>query len=283
MINRVAVITGAASGIGLALAKHCLCRGLRVVMVDIDSKKLCTSIAALDPVYQAHILGQTGDVTQLDSLQSIAKVTIDTFNRIDWVFNNAGICNHLAPIWELSEAHIRQVMEINVYGVMNGIKAFFPFLEKQAHRSRLINMASFYGLCSGSRVAPYAMSKHAILALSESLYFDLQRYEKPIDVSVIFPSFINTDLLNNSLPHGEESLHHLMARLMTNARPAEDVARNIIEQIEKNYFYILPDNEVKDYCQQRTDAILYQEKPSLHSMEKIVMALDKRLNPIACT
>src|SRR5690606_28546485 len=118
--------------------------------------------------------------------------SFDRFKRVDWLFNNAGISGQLAPLWELTNEHIRNVMDVNLHGVIHGVQAFFPFLFMQTHRSHVINMASFYGLCSGSQMAAYSMSKHAIVALSESLYFDLQRLGKNIDVSVVCPSFAST-------------------------------------------------------------------------------------------
>lgn len=274
--KRVAVITGAASGIGLALAEICIQRGIHVVMADNAITTLCDKVEQLSAQDEVTVMGVVCDVTKPDSLRHLAKQTIERFNRVDWLFNNAGISGHLAPVWELTSEHIRKVMDVNLYGVIHGIHAFLPFMFKQKHRSHIINMASFYGLCSGSQMSAYAMSKHAIVALSESLHFDLQRMDKPVDVSVVCPSFANTQLLASSAPLHSNKLHHMVTDLIARSRPPEDVAELIIRDVEKNIFYILPDKEVKDYCQQRTNAITEQTKPHQHSLEKIIVSLSKR-------
>ncbi|KTC77957.1 SDR family NAD(P)-dependent oxidoreductase [Legionella brunensis] len=274
--QKVAVITGAASGIGLALAQACVQRRIHVVMADNAVTTLCDKVEQLSNQAQVEVLGVVCDVTKPESLRHLAKQTYEHFNRVDWLFNNAGISGHLAPIWELTHEHIRKVIDVNLYGVIHGVQAFLPFMFKQTHRSHIINMASLYGLCSGSQMSAYAMSKHAIVALSESLYFDLNRLEKPVDVSVVCPSFANTQLLRNSTPLHSDKLHHMVADLVERSRPAEDVAAHIIQEIEKKTFYILPDKEVKDYCEQRARAIIEQTEPYPHSLEKIIASLSKR-------
>lgn len=273
-VKQVAVITGAASGIGLALAKLCLQRGMQVVMADHDVNTLCDQVEQLSN--QNDILGVVCDVSKADSLRNLTKQTMERFHRVDWLFNNAGISGHMAPLWDLTTEHIRHVMDVNLFGVIHGIQAFLPVMFKQSHRSHIINVASFYGLCSGSQMSAYAMSKHALVTMSESLYFDLQRLEKPVDVSVACPSFASTQLLTNSMPLNGNKLHELMSDLIARSRPAHDVAAHIIDAVEKNTFYILPDREVKDYCEQRTRSIIEQTSPHRHSLEKIMTSLSKR-------
>ncbi|KTD49990.1 oxidoreductase dehydrogenase, short chain [Legionella quinlivanii] len=274
--KRVAVITGAASGIGLALTEKCLAEGMNVVMADISVATLCDKVEQLTAKFDSDILGVVCDVSRPESLRHLAKQTIEKFNRVDWLFNNAGISGHLAPLWELTNEHIRKVMDINLFGIIHGVQAFLPFMFKQTHRAHIINMASLYGLCSGSQMTAYAMSKHAIVALSESLHFDLQRLSKPVDVSVVCPSFANTQLLSNSSPLHNDVFHDMLSELIARSRPAEDVAEHIVKEVKNNVFYVLPDREVKDYCEQRTQAILEQTPPHQHSLEKILASLSRR-------
>lgn len=276
--RRVAVITGAASGIGLALAKNCLDRGFHVVMADSDITTLQMRTAELMTESSASILAVECDVTHSDSLQTLANQTMAEFKRVDWLFNNAGISGKLAPIWELTDRDVRSVLDVNLHGIIYGIQAFLPHLFLQNHRSHIINISSLYGLCSGSQMSSYAMSKHAVLALSESLYFDLQRLEKPVNVSVACPSFVSTNLLANPLPaEADNSLRETLNELIERSRPACDIAEYIIEQVEKDVFYILPDKEVKEYCEQRTRAIVEELPPHKYSIEKIIAALSKRV------
>lgn len=274
--QRVAVITGAASGIGLALSEICLQQGMHVVMADNAVTALCNQVEQLSDKVETEVLGVVCDVAKPDSFKHLAKQTYEHFNRVDWLFNNAGISGQLAPIWELTNEHIRKVMDINLHGAIHGIQAFLPLMFQQTHRSHIINMASFYGLCSGSQMAAYAMSKHALVALSESLHFDLKRLDKPVDVSVVCPSFASTSLLANSAPLHTDKLHHMVADLIARSRPASDVAEHIVREVKNKTFYILPDREVKEYCTQRTTAIIEQTEPHQHSLEKIIASLSKR-------
>jgi NAD(P)-dependent dehydrogenase (short-subunit alcohol dehydrogenase family) len=273
--QKVAVITGAASGIGLALTQVCIRNGIHVVMADFAANRLHESLEQLREGSAVELLAVVCDVSKPEDLSRLAKKTFAQFNRVDWLFNNAGISGQLKPIWELESEHIHQVMDVNLFGAIHGVQAFLPFMFKQSHRSHLINMASFYGLCSGSLMAAYAMSKHALLALSESLYFDLKRLNKPVDVSVVCPSFANTALVANSGP-----LEQMVADLMGRSKPAMDVAEHIVREVQKNSFYILPDKEVKDYCEQRTKAIIEEREPHKHSLEKIIASLAKRASSL---
>jgi NAD(P)-dependent dehydrogenase (short-subunit alcohol dehydrogenase family) len=274
--KRVAVVTGAASGIGLALVKACILDGMHVVMADIAQAALHEQVEQLKASSQAKILGVVCDVAKLDDVEQLAKQAYERFGQVDILINNAGVSGQLAPFWELTNQSVRQVLEVNLYGVVHGVQTFLPLMFNQKHRSQIVNMASFYGLCSGSQMAAYAMSKHAIVALSESLYFDLKRLNKPVDVSVVCPSFANTQLLANSAPSSSDTLHNMVGGLIERSRPAEDIAACIMREVKNNTFYILPDKEVKDYCEQRTNAIINQSAPHEHSIEKIIASLSKR-------
>lgn len=275
-MKKLAVITGAASGIGLALAKACLADDMHVVMVDIAESVLHEQVNQLNEFSPVKAIARVCDVSNEDEVLQLAQDIFARFKRVDLLINNAGIMGALAPVWELSSKQVRNVLDVNLYGVLYGIQAFLPFMLEQMHPAHIINMASFYGLCSGSQMAPYAMSKHAILALTESLYFDLRRLNKPIDVSVVCPSFTDTPLLINSAADNDASLHRKVGDLMARSRPAEEVAECIIREMKKKTFYILPDAEVKNYCEQRTKAVIEQSMPYEHGFEKILTSLSRR-------
>jgi NAD(P)-dependent dehydrogenase (short-subunit alcohol dehydrogenase family) len=185
--NRVSVITGAASGIGYALAEACVEQHMHVVMVDQSAAALQNKAQLLRAKAHCEILELVCDVRHFVEVQQTAEIIWQQFGRVDLLINNAGISGELAPLWEIPLPKIEQVLDVNLHGVLHGVYAFLPYLFQQSHRSHIVNMASFYALCSGSLLGPYAMSKHAILALSESLYFDLKRLHKPVDVSVVCP------------------------------------------------------------------------------------------------
>lgn len=275
---KVAVITGAASGIGLALSKVCLQNNINAVMIDKDSTKLKSEADQLQLLFPERVLPISNDVTHANKLEQLVDIIDTHFGRIDWIFNNAGIIGDLAPVWDLTSEQISKVMDVNLYGMIHMIRAFIPYLFKQEFHSHIINMSSLYALCTGSQMAAYSMSKHAVLALSESLYFDLKRLEKPVDVSVVFPSFTDTDLLANKQSDTKSSFHDSLSSLLSHSRPAMDVAEHIIQEVQKKRFYILPDKEVKGYCEERTNAIILQETPHVNNVERLIASLIKRKN-----
>jgi len=272
---KVAVITGAASGIGLALSVVCLQRGMKVVLVDKDQPKLKSEAELLLMQYPNRVLDFTCDITQTSEVEQLSQRIYEQIDHIDWLFNNAGIIGSLAPIWELTTEQVDQVMNVNLYGMHRMIRAFMPFLARQ-ESGHIINIASLYALCSGSQVAAYSMSKHAVLALSESLHFDLARIQSPIKVSVVFPSFTDTALLSTKTSDIPNTFHESLNALLSHSRPAPEVAEHIVQEVEKNRFYILPDKEVKAYGEERTRAVIMQEDPHINNVEKIMSSLMKR-------
>lgn len=273
---KVALITGAASGIGHALSLVYLQKGVRVVLVDKNLAKLQIEAEQLTIQFPGQVTAIPCDVTNPLEVEHLAQQTYELMGQVDWIYNNAGIIGTLAPIWELQPKQINDVMNVNLNGMIHIIRSFIPFLFQQKNPSHIINMASLYALCSGSQMAPYSMSKHAVLALSESLHFDLKRLEKAVDVSVVFPSFTDTSLLSNSNSDHSSSFQSTLSSLLSHSRPAQEVAQHIIQEVEKKKFYILPDKEVKGYCDERTKAILLQETPHVNSVEKLISSLVKR-------
>ena len=245
-------------------------------MIDKDEAKLALESTQLKARFPHQIQNYCCDITQLDEVRSLAVTIEQNVPQIDWIFNNAGIIGTMAPLWELTCEDIHKVIEVNVYGMIHIIQSFMPFLFQQQSSSHIINMASLYAVCSGSQVASYSMSKHAVLALSESLYFDLKRLNKSVEVSVVLPSFTDTALLSPPAAQEISSFHNSLNSLLAHSRPAMDVASHIIEEVEQKKFYIFPDKEVKGYCEERIESMVQQKEPHLHNVEKVIRSLIKR-------
>ncbi|MDP3559342.1 MAG: SDR family oxidoreductase [Legionellaceae bacterium] len=269
----VAVITGAASGIGFALAQVCAQRGMHVVMADKDVSRLHQAVAQITRNGSASAI--PCDVTQALDVDCLLNQTYEQCQRVDMLYNNVGIIGHLAPFWELSPEHIQEVMDVNLYGMIQVLQKFLPVLFKQDFRSHIINMASLFACCVGSQLTPYSMSKHAILALSETLHFELNYFQKPVDVSVVFPSFTDTGLLSNATAE-TDAFRHYLASCLSFAKPALDVAEYIVRAVENKQFYIFPDKEVSAYHQKRTEAMLQGTFPHQHSIESLLNSLMQR-------
>ncbi|KTC88652.1 SDR family oxidoreductase [Fluoribacter dumoffii] len=272
---KVAVITGAANGIGLALSQVNLQGGYTVVMVDKDDIKLQQEAKNLLALYPDKVLPIACDVTQPAEVAQMVLEIENQLGRVDWIYNNAGIIGQLAPFWELDLHQVQKVMDVNLYGMIHIIQAFTPILFRQTFSSHIINIASLYALCTGSQTASYSMSKHAVLALSESLHFDLVRMKKPVDVSVVFPSFTDTALLSHTT-NANSSFQDALKGLLSHSRSAIEIAEHIVHEAGQKKFYIFPDKEVKGYCDERTKAIIHQENPHVTNIEKLMCALIKR-------
>jgi NAD(P)-dependent dehydrogenase (short-subunit alcohol dehydrogenase family) len=273
--QKVAVITGGASGIGLALAEACLMNNMHVVIADIATHNISTTLGSLS-AFSNKVQSILCDVSIISDVKKLADQVFEQFGRVDLLINNAGISGRLAPFWELTLEEIHRVIAINLFGVINGTHAFLARMTAQEQRGHIVNMASVYALCSGSYMGPYAVSKHGVLAFSESMYFELQQHNVPIDISVVCPSFTNTNLIAHSLEKDPSQLGQIVAQLMERSRPVEEVANFIMREIEKKTFYILPDKEVKAYAEQRINAISAESTPSEHSLEKLIASLSKR-------
>lgn len=273
---KVAVITGAANGIGLALSRILLEKNTLVVMVDKNETKLFKESNLFNSQFPDQVLAFPCDITQVNQVRELVTTLSDQLERVDWLYNNAGIIGNIAPLWELKTEQIQKVLEVNLFGMIHIIQEFLPMLFNQNFTSHIINIASMYALCSGSQLAPYSMSKHAVLALSESLYFDFKRLAKPVDVSVVFPSFTDTGLISNSSAEVNHSFHESLNTLLAHSRPAMEVATHIIQEVEQKQFYILPDKEVKGYSEERIKSILLQNTPHLNNVEKLMNSLMRR-------
>lgn len=187
--GQVAVITGAANGIGKAVAAALIERGLRVALADIDADTLAATAAELgDPA-----IAVPTDVADLDQVRALADRTLAEFGRVDLVFNNAGM-GAGGPAWDIAPADWNRVWAVNVGGVVNGIQVFTPHLIA-AGRGHIVNTASLAGLTVGAFNAPYGASKSAIISISESLRIELDLTAPDVGVTVICPGPVDTRML----------------------------------------------------------------------------------------
>lgn len=282
MKNNVAVITGAASGIGLALTQVCLKNKMHVVMADLPGSSLFENSKELQNCFDTMILPVVCDITKENEVTQLAKKSFDHFNEVNLLINNAGISGLMSPIWESDINDVKKVIDVNLYGAINCIQKFLPLMLKQINNSKILNIASVYGLIGGSLIAPYSMSKHAMIALSESLFFDLRARTNKIEVSVACPSFVNTNLLKNSQKSLPNKLHEKMINLMHYSDSADDIANQIFNEMQKGTFYILPNKEVEGYLSSKFNAIKTKDKPHEHELERVIQALNKKIIKTNC-
>ena len=195
-VGRVAVVTGAASGIGCALAEALVAAGSAVVLADLDGPE-GEAIAERLRQNGGTALAVTVDVSDPASVDELARVTLEQFGRVDVLCNNAGVSTfNLIQDQTLDDWH--WVFNVNLWGVVHGLVSFLPILRAQSTRSHIVNTASMGGLMSGvSFIGPYAASKTAVVSISETLRQECAAYDLPIGVSVLCPSATETRVMES--------------------------------------------------------------------------------------
>jgi len=185
--GKVAVITGAGSGIGAALARACAAQGMRVVVVDVNEER-ATSVAAELPDGAA--AARAVDVADADSVQALADFAFDTFGAVHLLCNNAGI-SPVGRVWEFTDDEWLRLLGVNLLGVANGLRSFVPRMIEQGE-GHIVNTGSGASFVATPRLGPYCATKHAIVGLSEALRYELDG--TGIGVSVLVPAGVNTNI-----------------------------------------------------------------------------------------
>jgi NAD(P)-dependent dehydrogenase (short-subunit alcohol dehydrogenase family) len=270
--GKVAVITGAASGIGRGIAERCIGAGMKVVLADIDEANLAKTESELKSL-GGSVLAVRTDVSKRSEVEWLASQALDTFGQVHLLFNNAGVGAGGAP-WEATWNDWEWVIGVNLWGVIHGVKIFTPIMLEQKTECHIVNTASTAGLVVGGFSGPYAVTKHAVVALSESLYLTLQQRTSLVKVSVLCPGLVRTniaeaernrpDTLRNEpvalTPELQAGLKAFKAALDASMLPLQ-VADAVFEAIKDERFYVLPDTGWTDAIQLRMDKLLRMENP----------------------
>jgi NAD(P)-dependent dehydrogenase (short-subunit alcohol dehydrogenase family) len=191
LAGKVAVVTGAASGIGLALCHRLGADGMRVMMADVEEAALA---AAAESVAARGVETATAvtDVSDAASVDALARATLARFGAVHVVCNNAGVSRG-GPAWKIPLPMWEWIVAVNVFGVVHGIRSFLPHLIAQGE-GHVVNTASVGGLLAGPWMSPYHATKHAVVAISESLYHELAALGSPVRVSVLCPGSVRTKI-----------------------------------------------------------------------------------------
>lgn len=225
-------ITGGASGLGLAIAKHFAQHGWRVAIGDIHDTRGADALAALGE----HAMVLRCDVTQEADLASARERLEREWGGVDVVVNNAGVAA-AGPIEDMTILDWQWIIDINLLGVVRGCRTFVPMLKAQG-RGHLVNIASMAGLLDVPFLSSYNATKAAVVSLSETLQHELA--DSGIAVSVVCPSFVKTNL-GESLRTSDPRFATMMARLLESGDlSADDVAQHVFEAVRDKRFYVLP-------------------------------------------
>jgi NAD(P)-dependent dehydrogenase (short-subunit alcohol dehydrogenase family) len=193
--GKVAVVTGGASGIGRAMAERFVAEGMAVVVADVEQPVLDSTAEALRKA-GGEVLAVPTDVRDPSSVEALAHAARQRFGTFHVVCNNAGVSGHLGRVWETPLEDWRWVLEVNLWGVINGIRSFVPTLVAQGE-GHVVNTASMSAWSALPTLGAYAASKHAILAISEALGRELDLTESGVGVSVLCPGMVNSNIMTS--------------------------------------------------------------------------------------
>ncbi len=258
LVGRTAVVTGAASGMGLAFAEAFLEEGMMVVAADVEAPALdeaatrLSDLGGADAVHTVH-----ADVTDPSAVEALRDAAIERFGRVNVVCNNAGVGGVRDPVGLLDLSDWQWVLGVNLWGVIHGCQAFLPHLMGHGD-GHIVNTASIAGHLSLPFMGPYNVSKHGVVALSETIRHELAHAESSVGVSVLCPGFVATRLIDADRNRPEHLIRTLAGdheqvdkdreravgrELLSQRKPPAEVAQLVVEAIKADQFWIFTDDQ----------------------------------------
>jgi NAD(P)-dependent dehydrogenase (short-subunit alcohol dehydrogenase family) len=265
LANRVAVVTGAASGIGRALCRRFAAEGMAVVAADVEERALGVAVDSLGDVAGCRgAIGVGCDVSDPAAVETLATTALDRFGAVHVVCNNAGVVT-LGPTWEQSLDDWRWVLDVDLWGVVNGVRSFVPILLGQGVPGHVVNTASIAGLVPSPTIASYNAAKAAVVALSETLDMELRELGAPIGVSVLCPGVVPTRIAESgrNRPGGERAELDIPTQhdLPPTALLPEQVADRVVDAILGDRFWIVTHQGSDRLIERRAAAISAGGRP----------------------
>jgi NAD(P)-dependent dehydrogenase (short-subunit alcohol dehydrogenase family) len=253
LTGKVAVITGGASGIGNALARRFASEGARVVIGDVEADALERAVLALR-ASGAEVEGVVTDVTDPAQMQALADAAVARFGGVQVFCNNAGVGGG-GLSWEMPLSTWEWVIGVNLWGVIHGVRSFVPLLMQQTE-GHIVNTASVAGLVAAPFMGPYNASKHAVVAISETLHHELAMTAPHVKVSVLCPGWVNTRIHESGRNRPEHLREEavadadgasLLQGMIENGMPPDDVAGKVLDAMRDDRFWILTHDQEGDF------------------------------------
>jgi NAD(P)-dependent dehydrogenase (short-subunit alcohol dehydrogenase family) len=254
--DKVAVVTGAASGIGAALVERLADEGMRVIGADVEGEHVVRT-----------------DVGRDDDVQRLAEHVYATHGRVDVLCNNAGVFAG-GLLWERPATDFTWTLDVNLWGILNAVRAFVPRMIAAGRPAHIVNTVSMAGLCTNAFSGPYTISKFAALAATECLAHDLAAVGAPIRVSAVVPGAVATRIASSDRNRPaalagtpsddakfvEQALHDLTT---TQGAPAAEVAAQIVDSITSETFLVPTRDSFATQLRQRYDALVARQLPPM--------------------
>jgi NAD(P)-dependent dehydrogenase (short-subunit alcohol dehydrogenase family) len=282
LAGKTAVVTGAASGIGRALAERFVAEKMKVVLADLDGARLEEAAREIG----GEVLAVPTDVSRGASVEALAARAEEAFGAVHILCNNAGVGGGGGPIWMLSEKDWQWTLSVNLWGVIHGIRVFVPRMLAHGDEAHVVNTASLAGLGSPAFLGPYVASKHAVVSLSEVLARDLQAVGARVRASVLCPHFVRTNIFDSERSRPEElrnageanavqqQLNAAVRKLIDAGSPPSEIAEHVVAALHDGRFYILPHPALNGMIEQRMRDILDGRYPKFDPSQ-----LESKRNP----
>ena len=269
MKGRVAVITGAGSGIGRGLAIACGAEEMHLVLADIQADALADVVDELRTA-GCDVGGMVTDVAERAQVDALAKFAFDRHGTVHLLCNNAGVIDDNLPSWACPPADWQWVLGVNLMGVVHGIEAFVPRMLERGEPGHIVNTASIGGLVTTTANTPYTVSKHAVIALSECLYKELEARQASIGVSALCPGWVATGIADadrnrpaaRDLGAAEQGRRERLRAAIGEGMDLLAVGRLVIEAVQEGRFYIKTHPHWDHTIEERFAAILDGRRPA---------------------
>lgn len=280
LTGKVAVVTGAASGIGRSLAGALAAEGMRLVLADIEGGPLEVAAGELRGT-GADVFAVTADVSVASDVERIATAAMDVFGALHVACNNAGVAAG-GLSWEIDVEDWRWVLGVNLFGVIHGIHSFVPRIIESGG-GHVVNTASMAGLTSNAGMGPYNASKHAVVTISETLGLELSMTHPEVGVTVLCPGWVRTRInrsernrpprtdrstaASNSAGVGAgdgDGLRSIIDQLIESGLEPDDIADSVVDAIRSNRFYVLTHPDWQSQVTQRVERIVAGEPPVMN-------------------
>jgi NAD(P)-dependent dehydrogenase (short-subunit alcohol dehydrogenase family) len=267
--EKTAVVTGAASGIGFAIAKRLGAEGMRVVLADVEADVLARAAKELDAA-GVETLAVPTDVASPEQVDALAERASDAFGALHLVCNNAGVFKG-GKSWEVSLADWKWTLDVNLWGVIHGVRSFVPRLLAHGEEAHLVNTASMAGLMSNPFSGPYTVSKHAVVALSEVLHHELTLTGSKVGVSVLCPEAVATRIgeSERNRPGGaaatatsaEKMVNGALQQSVSKGLAPEVLAERVVRAVRDKRFYVVSDDEWRRAVEMRCEDVRLARNP----------------------
>jgi NAD(P)-dependent dehydrogenase (short-subunit alcohol dehydrogenase family) len=273
--GRVAVVTGAASGIGRGMAEAFASAGMKVVISDVEATALSATELELRAA-GAEVKAVVADVSKLEQVEALATETLRLYGAVHVLCNNAGVTVDSRPSWKSTMDDWDWILGVNLMGVVHGVRTFLPIMLKQDDECHIINTSSLAALICGVNTL-YSTTKAAVVALSESLYLELKQARKKVNVSLLCPAYVNTNILQANrnrpgslsdvgpLPSGTvvDVMRQWAKQQIERGLSPKLVGEKVLMAIRQERFYILTHEDWMPLVEKRIKSLLEGENPVL--------------------